>query len=74
MTTQEQQKQEVVNQLKTLLLLREQIQKTNILAPHFSLENCPLNFNGNHYANSEIIFGQGCWQWECKFCGEVDSE
>lgn len=34
-------------------------------------ETCPLNFNKDHYANSQIVTGIGCWKWECPFCKET---
>jgi len=34
----------------------------------FSEEDCPLK--DNHYILSEQIFGPGCWNWDCGFCGK----
>lgn len=41
----------------------------------FEPEDCPLSMNGgSHYSRSEKLFGCGCWQWECGFCGKEDGE
>jgi len=33
---------------------------------------CPLAHD--HYHLSQILFGVGCYQWTCKFCGKKESE
>jgi hypothetical protein len=38
----------------------------------FEENECPLL--EDHYELSEAIFGVGCWQWTCGFCGKVETE
>ncbi len=40
----------------------------NLADNQFDEENCPLK--ANHYILSEQLFGPGCWNWDCGFCGK----
>lgn len=36
----------------------------------YSATECPLLGDGtDHYHNSQLVFGLGCYQWQCRFCG-----
>lgn len=43
----------------------------------YTPETCPLAgamSTEDHWWISQMLFGLGCWQWTCGFCGREDSE
>jgi len=42
----------------------------------YTPETCPLNSveEPGHYHLSQALFGLGCWEWTCGFCGQEFNE
>lgn len=41
----------------------------------YSGQVCPLSGDDgtSHYYNSQLVFGLGCYEWQCRFCGVWES-
>lgn len=59
----------VKHQIEILLNSLRLLAEENPMA--FPLEQCPLN--PYHFELSQTLWGIGCYEWQCKFCGYVHS-
>ena len=58
---------EIQIKLSTAKMLLSEIASNVGAKPRFMENECPLT--ADHYDNSLLLFGLGCYEWHCGFCG-----